>query len=191
MRPIDLGTLPAQRRVCARPSPGGGRRAVLLPITGDGGTCSPKRYIQLSVCRRQFATGWQWRGSWRTLGIDVGGVNKSIWAGGVPTSWVGSPSRGWTQPVGRPPRPVTNTQPTCAIGIVETLNCGDFRVDETELVRTPISWIFSRRFICAVRRHPTEVRLTRYGDGSTRPIGTVSRCPCGRSSRLMPPQEGM
>ena len=72
-------------------------------------------------------------------------------------------------------------------GIVETMNRGDLRVDETELVRTPINWILSRRFICAVRRHPTEVRLTRYGDSSTRPMGTVSRCLCGRSSTLTPP----
>ncbi len=76
---------------------------------------------------------------------------------------------------------------TCAVGTVESMIRGEAQVDETEIVRTPINWILCRRFICAVRRHPTEVRLTRYGDSSTRPMGTVSRCLCGHSSTLTPP----
>ena len=75
--------------------------------------------------------------------------------------------------------------------IVENMNLGDVRVDETDLVRTPINWTLSRRFICVARPHPTEIRLTRYGDSSTRPMGTVSGCLCGRSSTLTPPKEGM
>lgn len=86
-----------------------------------------------------------------------------------------------------PPRSVIDAQPTCAAGIVEIMNLGDVRVDETVVVRTPINWILSRRFLFAARRHPTEVRLTRYADSSTRPMGTVSRCLCGRSSTLTPP----
>ncbi len=72
--------------------------------------------------------------------------------------------------IGKPASSVANTPPTCAVGIAESMNRGDVQADETELVRTPINWILSRRFICAVRRHPTEVRLTRYGDSSTRPM---------------------
>ena len=43
------------------------------------------------------------------------------------------------------------------------------KVGETGLVRGPINWLVRRRFVCAFRRHPTEARLTRYGDSSTRP----------------------
>jgi hypothetical protein len=37
------------------------------------------------------------------------------------------------------------------------------------------------------KRHPTEVRLVRYGASSTRLMGAVSCCSCGRSSTLALP----
>ena len=42
-------------------------------------------------------------------------------------------------------------------------------------MRNPFAWILRRRLICAIRRHPSEVRLTRYMDRSTRWLVPFSR----------------
>lgn len=83
-------------------------------------------------------------------------------------------------------RALPNTPVRSAVGAFGGMNGEGLDIGQNESVREPFAWILRRRLTCAIRRHPSEVRLTRYVDSSTSPLGTVSRCLCGRNSNLTP-----